>query len=121
MRTAAAFESFDNVDLDLLALKMDQRNGLPIVTATSLEGQPVPPRLSHVEGLIPASTVTLLNADGGTGKSLIALQLAVATVTGRPWLGRSTAIGRCLFLTAEDDLPEVHRRLADIVADQGLS
>jgi RecA-family ATPase len=49
------------------------------------------------------------------------LQLAVPTVLSRPWFGRAVKHGVCLFLTAEDDLPEVHRRLADIAAEDGIS
>jgi len=89
---------------------------LPLVDAAEFDGKPVPPRIFHAEGLIPARTVTLLYGDGGTGKSLIALQLAAATVLARPWLGLNVASGKCLFLTAEDELDEVHRRLSDVAA-----
>lgn len=87
---------------------------LPVVTASSLAGVPVPERAWHVEDMIPGGTVTLLFGDGGTGKSLLAKQLAVSTALGRCWLGYPVEQGRCLFLTAEDDLDEVHRRLVDI-------
>jgi RecA-family ATPase len=58
--------------------------------------------------------VTLLNGDGGTGKSLLALQLAVSTALCSTWLGMSDA-----GLTAEDDRDEVHRRLDDIMRHMG--
>jgi hypothetical protein len=48
--------------------------GLPIFSAAELAGTVAPPRQFHVDELIPARTVTLLNGDGGTGKSLLALQ-----------------------------------------------
>lgn len=88
--------------------------GPAFVSAASLAGRPVPPRAWHVPDLIPAGTVSLLGGDGGTGKSTIALMLAVATVTGRPWLGRETARGGALYLSAEDPLDELHRRLTAI-------
>lgn len=91
------------------------------VAASELHGQPVPARLWHVEGFIPGRTVTMLNGDGGTGKSLLALQLACATALGRPWIGRHVAGGNALFLSAEDDMAELHRRLADIVAAEGAT
>jgi RecA-family ATPase len=94
---------------------------LSFVKASKFADQPIPIRAWHVQDLIPAGNVTLLNGDGGAGKSLIALQLAVATVLGGLWIGRQAHSGRCLFLTAEDDLPEVHRRLADIAAEHGIS
>lgn len=90
---------------------------LPAIDLLDLLAKPVPPRLWHVDGLIPANTVTLLYGDGATGKSLIALQLAVATVMGGLWLGRPVREGPCLFITAEDDEDEVHRRSADIQAN----
>lgn len=89
-----------------------------LLCAASLAGKPISERPWHVPGLVPAKTVTLLAGDGGTGKSLLALMLAVATATGREWLGRKVRPGRCLYLSAEDDTDEIHRRLADV---QGAS
>lgn len=83
--------------------------------ASDLEGKPVPPRHWLVDALIPSGTVTLLSGDGGTGKSLIALQLAAACAMGKPWLGREITHGPALFISAEDDQDELHRRLADVV------
>ena len=79
-------------------------------TAASLEGLPVPPRVWHVPGLVPARTVTLLGGDGGVGKSILALQLAFATAAGLPWVGQLVRQGRSLHLSAEDDRDELHRR-----------
>jgi AAA domain len=50
------------------------------INAASLEGKPVPEREWLVRDLIPAKNVTLLYGDGGTGKSLLALQLGAAVV-----------------------------------------
>ena len=46
--------------------------------ASDLDSKPVPAREWLVRELIPHRTVTLLSGDGGTGQSLLALQLAVA-------------------------------------------
>lgn len=96
----------------------DQQPGngrkLTIVTADAFAGKIVPTREWHVDNLIPAKTVTILNGDGGTGKSLLATQLAVATVSGSPWIGLAVARGAVLYLSAEDDLEELHRRVATI-------
>lgn len=77
----------------------------------------VRPREWVFNGLIPANTVTLLSGDGGTGKSLLALQLAISVATGGKlkWLGRQPEIGKALYISAEDDHAEVHRRVNDIV------
>jgi hypothetical protein len=90
-------------------------------TATMLDGKEVPPRNWLVPGLIPAGTVTLLTGDGGTGKSLLALQLATACALGKPWLGKTVAGGRALFVSAEDDEDELHRRLADVLDAEDAS
>ncbi|WP_233902104.1 AAA family ATPase [Paracoccus denitrificans] len=84
-------------------------------TATMLDGKEVPARNWLVPRLIPSGTVTLLTGDGGTGKSLLALQLATACALGKPWLGKTVAGGRALFVSAEDDEDELHRRLADVL------
>lgn len=102
--------------------KKPAKSLFPFVLASELAGKPIPRREWHVEGLIPARNVTLLYGDGGTGKSLLSLQLAVSTALGIPWIDvqTETAHGPCLFLTAEDELDEVHRRLADIVKSHGV-
>lgn len=83
--------------------------------ASAWAGLPIPPRKWHVDGLIPGNTVTILGGDGGTGKSLLALQLAVSTVTGTRWVNRGVdQPGKALVLSAEDDNEELHRRLSDI-------
>ena len=89
--------------------------------AADLDGMPIPARLWHVLDLIPAGTVTTLNGDGGTGKSLAALQLAAATALGKHWLGQPVAPGRALFISAEDDRDEIHRRIADIARAEGVN
>jgi RecA-family ATPase len=88
--------------------------------ATRFDGLPVPARRWLVRDWIPMGTVTMVSGDGGVGKSLVALQLAVATATGRAWLGRPLdEHGPALFLTAEDDEGELHRRLWDIASAEG--
>jgi RecA-family ATPase len=82
--------------------------------ASSLAGKPVKPRRWHVKGLIPSEQVTMLSGDGGTGKSLIALQLAVSTATGVQWLGNDVRAGPAMFVSAEDSRDELHRRLSAI-------
>ncbi|RWR29470.1 ATPase [Sinirhodobacter populi] len=90
-------------------------------SAADLDGKPVPPRLWLVQDLVPVSTVTLLGGDGGTGKSLLALQLAVAVASDAKWVGRSVAHGGALFISAEDDTAELHRRLSDVVRASGVA
>ncbi len=93
---------------------------LPFFCAADLDGQAVPERLWHVQDFIPARTVTILAGDGGTGKSLAALQLAIATARGKAWLGQATTEGRAVFISAEDERDELHRRLASVAIAEGF-
>ena len=86
---------------------------------SDLQGKPIPERESSVPGFIPSNTVTIFSGDGGTGKSLLAQQLSVAAATNGKWLGQPVKHGPALFLTAEDDEAEVHRRAADILRAEG--
>lgn len=81
---------------------------------SSLAGKAAPPRLWHVSDIIPGANITLLGGDGGTGKSLLALQLAVATASGSSWLGWPVTSGGAMYISAEDDGDELHRRLEAI-------
>ncbi|MCZ8081104.1 MAG: AAA family ATPase [Rhodobacteraceae bacterium] len=89
---------------------------LAFFSAASLNEKPVPERLWLVMNLIPAKTVTILTGDGGIGKSLAALQLATATALGRSWLAQATTPGSALFISAEDDRDELHRRVASLAS-----
>lgn len=60
-------------------------------------------------------------AEGGTGKSMFALQMAVCMATGVPFVdGSILAKGRTLLLFCEDELPVVNRRLRRILKEHGL-
>lgn len=93
---------------------------LAFLDLAALDGRPVPSRSWMVQDRIPGRTVTLLTGDGGVGKSMVAKQLAVATVLGRDWLGSMPEPGPVIFLTAEDDEIELHIRLAAIVESHAI-
>lgn len=99
----------------------DMCSRLKPVTASTLAGKPVPERDFLVPELIVGGTVNHLSADGGTGKSLLALQLGVAMVTGGLWLNLLPKQGPVVYLSAEDELDELHRRLDDIARHEGVS
>ena len=82
-----------------------------MISAASLASRPIKRRDWYVEDLVPGRQVTQISGDGGLGKSTLALQLAVASVTGREWLGRTVARGPVISLAAEDDLDELQRRV----------
>ncbi len=87
---------------------------LATVCAASLAGKAVPERKWIVKDWIPDRNVTLLSGDGAVGKSLTALQLAVAVAHTGVWLGMPVASGPAVYFSAEDETDEIHRRLADI-------
>ena len=81
-----------------IAAEAGGESQLAILDASKFHGQKVPAREEFVEGLIPRRAVTLLGGDGGTGKSLLALQLAVSARTGMDWAGR-VVFGKVRFST----------------------
>ena len=72
-----------------------------------------------VNGWIPAGAVTLLTGDGGTGKSLLALQLMMACAKGEPLLGLDTEACRSLGVFCEDSVDELHRRVHSMAGKLG--
>ena len=68
-----------------------------------------------VEGWVPRGQVTLLYADGGVGKSQIILQLLTSVAKGESWFGLETSKGTVIYLGAEDDEDELHRRFEQIL------
>ncbi len=94
----------------------------PLVTIdpVSLQGVEVPERRWLWENWMPLRAVTVLSGDGGTGKSLLALQLATACATGRSFLGQPVMRCKVLVIACEDELDELWRRQARINAGLGI-
>lgn len=88
--------------------------GWPVIRASSFQGKPVPARQWCVPDWVPDNVVTLLSGDGGTGKSLLAMQLATCCAIGSPFMGIELGRRKVLYLAAEDDIDELHRRQQDI-------
>ena len=94
---------------------------LNFLNPTAWAGQPVPRRRWLVPNWIPLGVPSILSGDGAAGKTTIALQLSVATVRGTDWLGAVIdEKGPVIFLTAEEDCDEIHRRLDAIAAHHGI-
>ncbi|MDP1701369.1 MAG: AAA family ATPase [Aestuariivirga sp.] len=93
---------------------------LEVINPIMLQGVAVPERQWLWEHWIPHRAVTVLSGDGGTGKSLIALQLATACATGQKFLGQSVMHCKALVIACEDECDELHRRQARINAGLGI-
>ena len=65
-------------------------------------------------GYLPRSTVSLMGAHGGTGKSIIALMLGVCAALGRPLFGVDTVACKALFVSLEDGQNIIRHRLEHI-------
>ena len=88
----------------------------PRVSISDIYTAPSPEPAFIWAGRIPRGHVTLLGAHGGVGKSMLALQLAVAVCLGADFLGASTERGKVLFFSGEDAGPVLRHRLGHIAA-----
>lgn len=93
---------------------------LSIVTASDFADRETPQRQFLDERrLIPLRNVTILSGDGGTGKSLLALQLGMGVAVGGVWLGKRVREGAVLYFSAEDDEDETHIRFKEVCQAEG--
>ena len=68
-----------------------------------------------VDSFIPLGKPGIIAAVGGVGKSLSMIQLALGIATGGQWWGKTIMQkGSTVIFAAEDDLSEVHRRIASL-------
>jgi putative DNA primase/helicase len=112
---------------DVLALLMESASEPPKpepllkpVSVFDVLTCPAPPPAFVWDGYLPRGVVALFGAHGGTGKSTIALMLAVATVTGRPLFGVATEQSPAVFVSLEDGAGIVRHRLAGICRAWGV-
>jgi RecA-family ATPase len=74
-----------------------------------------PPRRDWaVPNRFPLRNVSLLSGEGSIGKTIVLMQLAAAHVLGRGWLDTLPESGDAIYLNAEDEQDEMHRRFVDI-------
>jgi RecA-family ATPase len=96
---------------------------LPFFPATEFAGVDPVARRWLVRDRIPMGNVTILGGDGATGKTTIALQLCLSVAGGRmDWMqAEIVENGPVLFLSAEEDRDEIHRRLHSIASFHGVN
>jgi len=54
-----------------------------------------------IKGVLPAADLAVMYGASGSGKSFVALDMAVHIAQGKPWRGRRTAQGRVVYIAAE--------------------
>src|SRR6516165_8114921 len=106
--TAACFEAPLWVQLP--------KSGLPFIDMSKWDAEPAPPREWAIQDCVPLRQPTIFSGESAVGKSLLDLMRSVAHVLGKSWLGKVTEPGPAIYLGAEDEESELHRRLATIVA-----
>lgn len=72
------------------------------------------------EYLTPLGDLTLFSANGGVGKTFLALMWLLCIAAGRMFMGFKVVQSPALFVTAEDRVKECAKRLAAICADMQL-
>ena len=116
------FEAVEGVDsATVQAEEADDGEGLDTFSFGGFEGLPIPETPWLVRGMLIDQNVSIINGDGGVGKSWLALQLAICAVTGRQWLGKDVKRGPVLLFSAEDNVHDLHRRAAKILRAEGLT
>lgn len=91
----------------------------PVSVADVLTNPAKPPAFAW-DGYLPHGEVSLFGAHGGTGKSTVALMLAVAVATGRPLFGVPTVPAPAIFVSLEDGTGVVRHRLSGICRAWGV-
>lgn len=121
----ALAEAKGAVPLMTVGPKSMQQGPAPVATleafgASRWRGKAKPPRRFIVKGLLMPGKHHMLVADGGVGKTYMALELAVkmaAPREGDTWLGQPVDHHHCgavVMFTAEDDTDEVTSRFHEL-------
>jgi RecA-family ATPase len=129
------WDDFSNADLDEIAQEHDAPasehhragNGqlphqpLAFCDIAAWASHDPPPREWAVPDRFPLRNVSLFGGEGGIGKTILLMQLGGASVLGKDWVQTLPEVGPFLYFNAEDEEPELRRRLAAIAKHYGAS
>jgi len=73
-----------------------------------------------IRGVIPRAELVVMYGEPGSGKSFLALDMAVAVATGSPWREKKVRQGRVVYVAAEG-ATGFRKRLHATAEDRGLS
>ncbi len=82
---------------------------------TPRELEDLPDLVWLIKGILPKPCMAVVYGDPGCGKTFLALSIALATASGRDWLGRTTLQGPVLYIAAEGVLGLKSRVAADSI------
>jgi KaiC/GvpD/RAD55 family RecA-like ATPase len=63
-----------------------------------------------VDNIVPLRGLTVLGGASGSGKTFVAIDVAVAVASGQPFLGHKTEPSGVIYVSTEDDLENLKRR-----------
>lgn len=110
-----------HIDLGTQDIYVDQESRtLPFIDMWGWRN-PAPKRQWALRDRIPLRQPTLFTGKGGGGKTLLTLQLCIAAVISREWLGMLPEPGAAIYIGAEDEADELHRRVAGIAEHYGTT
>jgi hypothetical protein len=78
-------------------------------------------RAPLIDGLLRSGETMNIVAASKTGKSWLAMDLALSVASGSPWVGRKTATGEVLIVDNELHIETISHRLPKILAARNLS
>lgn len=93
----------------------DYKHLVPIIDISNWDNVPPPKQEWAVDNRIPLRTVCLFTGEGAAGKSLMQMQLSVAHILQKEWMGVIPRQGPVIYFDAEDEPPILQRRLTDVL------
>jgi hypothetical protein len=86
---------------------------IPLISPFPIDKTKLPTRNWSIVGLLLKGSLSVLVGPPGAGKSLLALQGAIAVALGIPWAGWAPRkADKVLVINAEDDIIEMERRIS---------
>lgn len=98
--------------------KITQHKSFELIPASELLASPPPKRDWVIEDFLPAKIVAAIIAAGGTGKSYLAMHIAVSVASGTSLFEEFEikTPKKVVFISGEDDATELQRRLHKVAA-----
>jgi RecA-family ATPase len=107
--------------LSEIGAERSERPAFNPITPATWKGTESPKQRWLAQDRIPASDVTILTGNGGSGKTEIATSLLVSVAAGLgDWMGCVVEDGSALFISCEEDESNVRERIERITKHRGI-